>query len=175
MTCSFRLIFLILLSCCSFLAQDKLPRFEDYQVSVYTGKMCLPEWARREKDDCWRDQLGKCIGEHPEVNFSGKYFAIVHSCGTSCRYFTLTDLSTGRELKALDMFGSGESPSRTRNGLEYLTGIVTRPNSRLLIAQYEIQQIQRSVENSECRERSFLFDGERLKPITSTRRSCRKF
>ena len=73
------------------------PRFEDYAVAVYTGRIQRPKWIHPGPSGEWRDKLGKLV-EPPEINFAGKYFVAVHSCGTSCRYYTMTDLSSGREL-----------------------------------------------------------------------------
>jgi len=58
-------------------------RFEDYEVVIYRGTIHRPKWIRRIADDEWRDEVGK-RGEPPEINFAGKYFVCVHSCGTRC-------------------------------------------------------------------------------------------
>ena len=129
------------------------PTFEDYKVAVYTGEMHWPKWTRRVGDNEWRDELDKLV-EPPEINFAGKYFVAVHSCGTSCRYYTMTDLSSGRELNVLKNFGAAD--------------LLTRPNSRLLVAQYYVN----SLHGEECRERAFLFDGKLITPLTKTRRTC---
>ena len=88
-------------------AAQSSPRFEDYQVPVYTGAIHQPKWIRYHGSDGWRDNLGKLV-EEPGVNFAGKYFVSAHSCGTSCRYYTMTDLSSGRELHVLEDFDSAE-------------------------------------------------------------------
>jgi hypothetical protein len=62
------------------------PRFEDYEVAIYKGTIHRPKWIRRAADDEWRGELGKLV-EPPEINFAGKYFVSVHSCGTGCRYY----------------------------------------------------------------------------------------
>ena len=129
------------------------PTFEDYKVAVYTGEMHWPKWTRRVGDNEWRDELDKLV-EPPEINFAGKYFVAVHSCGTSCRYYTMTDLSSGRELNVLKNFGAAD--------------LLTRANSRLLVAQYYVN----SSHGEECRERAFLFDGKLITPLTKTRRTC---
>src|SRR5436189_575656 len=89
------------------LAAQSSPRFEDYQVPVYTGAIHRPKWIRHRGSDGWRDNLGKLV-EEPGVNFAGKYFVSAHSCGTGCRYYSVTDLSSGRELDTLKDFDSAE-------------------------------------------------------------------
>jgi len=103
-------------------------RFADYEVAIYRGTIHRPKWIRRVADDEWRDELGKLV-EPPEINFAGKYFVSVHSCGTGCRYYTLTDLSSGRELDLLKDFGAAEPPPTTREGNPYVTDLVTHPNN----------------------------------------------
>lgn len=83
----------------------------------------------------------------------------------------MTDLSDGRELDLLKNFGSSEPPPKTREGYPYVTDVVTRPNSKLLVAQYRIE----SPGGEECRERAFIFDGDKLTPITGTRRTCSQY
>jgi len=162
--------FLILCMLSTPLLADALPRFEDYEVSVYLGAIHPPKWIRRVASDEWRDDLGKLV-EPPEINFAGKYFLAVHSCGTGCRYYTLTDLSSGRDLDVLRDFDTVEPLPKTRDGHEYMTELFSRPNSRMLVAQYHVKLSQGS---EECRERAFLFEDEKLKSITNTRRVCRR-
>lgn len=146
------------------------PRFEDYEVVLYRGNIHRPKWIRRVAVDEWRDELGKLV-EPPEINFAGKYFVSVHSCGTGCRYYTMTDLSSGRELNLLKDFGAGERSPTTRGGYPYVTDLVTRPNSKLLVAQFRVD----SPRGEECRERAFILEGEKITPVTKTRRSCTSY
>ena len=152
------------------LARKTLPRFEDYQVPLYRGAIHPPKWIRHAEGDEWRDDIGKLV-DPPEVNFAGKYFITLHGCGTGCGYYTLTDLSSGRDLNVLDSFSYGEPSPKTREGHTYTTELFSRPDSRMLVAQYHVESGQ---ENEECRERVFLFEGGRLKPITNTLRACGK-
>jgi hypothetical protein len=161
---------LILLCLTPSLAAQSSPRFEDYEIAVYTGTIHRPKWIRRVRGDEWRDNIGKLV-EPPEINFAGKYFVAVHSCGTGCRYYTMTDLSSGRELNLLNDFGAAEPPPKTREGYPYVTNLVTRANSKLLVAQYRID----SPRGEECRERAFVFDGDKLTPTTGTRRTCTQY
>jgi hypothetical protein len=144
------------------------PRFGDYEVAIYRGTVHRPKWIRRVADDEWRDELGKLV-EPPEINFAGRYFVSVHSCGTGCRYYTLTDLSSGRDL--LKNFGATELSPTTREGYSYVTDLVTRANSRLLVVQFRVD----SPRGKECRERAFILEGEKITPVTNTRRSCTNY
>jgi hypothetical protein len=84
----------------------------------------------------------------------------------------LTDLSTGRDSDLLDMFATSEPTPKTRDGRDYLTELFSRPDSRMLVAQYHVGMY---TSEEECRERAFLFEGGRLRPITATRRVCGKY
>jgi hypothetical protein len=95
-----RQILLVLIVCYSALVappvfagtQQKL--FNQYPVPIYSGMLHVPKkYVLRE--GVWRDELGKEIGR-PEINFSGKYYVGLHSCGAECRYFPFGDLATGR-------------------------------------------------------------------------------
>ncbi|MDQ3816569.1 MAG: hypothetical protein M3362_02620 [Acidobacteriota bacterium] len=152
------------------LLAQTLPRFEDYPAPLYRGVIHPPEWIHHNSNGTWRDALSKLVSD-PEINFAGRYFICVHSCGAGCRYYTLTDLSSGRDFDLLGMFATAEPTPKTRDGRDYLAELFSRPDSRMLVAQYHIGLYQR---DEECRERVFLFDGGRLKPITGTRRGCRK-
>ena len=152
------------------LTTQSATRFEDYQVPVYTGAVRRPEWIHHVRGNEWRDNLGKLV-EPPEVNFAGKYFVSVHSCGTGCRYYTMTDLSSGRDLDLLEDFNAGEPPPRTREGYSYVTDLVTRANSKLLVAQYHVEVPG----GEECRERAFVLEGKKITPITNTRRTCAQY
>ncbi len=164
-------VFVILFFCfLSIAAQDARPRFEYYKVSRYQGRVHLPKWIQRSSSGEWRDDAGK-LEDPPEVNFAGRYYIGVHSCGTGCRYYTMTDLSSGRELKALFPFSTAEPPPKTRDGFEYLAILYYQADSKLIVAQYLIDLGQRS----ECRERAFVVENGRVKPITKTRRSCSTF
>lgn len=150
----------------------KEPGFSDYVVELYSGRLIIPAYYKKS-GDVWRDDLGKEVGS-PDINFAGRYHVGVHSCGAECRYYTLSDLSTGRDSKALDMFSSdGEVPPRTKDGRTYITTLLTRSNSAMIVAQYHIDEA--TDHPPECRERIFVFNNvsEKLTPITATMNGCR--
>lgn len=148
---------------------ERLPGFQQYRVDVFKGKIVRPKSMRSGKTGEWRNEFGKLV-DPPEVNFAGRFYIGTHSCGTGCRYYSLTDLKTGGELRTLDAFAAGEEPPQTKDGRTYLSVLHHRPFSNLLIVQYELG----SAAARECRERSFAFEYGRLKPVTGTRYSCRQ-
>jgi hypothetical protein len=121
-------------------------------------------------DGEWRDNLDRVVAP-PEVNFAGRYFIAVHSCGTGCRYYTLTDLSSGLGLDFLRVFDAGQRAPKTRDGYPYVTDLITRANSKLLVAQYHVDLHGRE----ECRERTFVFVGGKITAISKTRRACTRY
>jgi hypothetical protein len=149
------------------LAAQPSPRFEDYPARTYTGTIHRPKWIRHVTGTEWRDNLNKLVSP-PEVNFAGQYFVSVHSCGTFCRYYTMTDLSSGRELDLLKDFAAGEPTPKTREGYPYITDLETRANSKLLVAHYVIQ----APGGDECRERAFVLNNGKVTPVTGTRRTA---
>jgi hypothetical protein len=150
-------------------AYSEQPSFEKYAVSVFTGEILTPTDFKVDKNGIWRDSVGKMI-EEPHVNFSGKYFLSKHSCGTECRYYLLSDLTTGKHISDLDMFANTDPPSRTKEGFRYMTNIHFVKSSSMLVAQYEIQKNDKIA----CKERVFVFDGASVRPISSTKNYCSK-
>lgn len=146
------------------------PRFKDYKVKIHKGRIHKPEWIHLDEGNIWRDAFGKSVGR-PKINFAGKYFVTSHGCGNYCRYYTLTDLSSGLDLDIMADFSSEETIRTTSEGYLYATDVVTRANSKLLLAQFHVK----SPRGEECRERAFVLEGEKLRPATNTRRSCTSY
>lgn len=155
----------------STIGQSRLPSFSNYPTVKYRGRVHKPKWIRQAKTGEWRDSLNKLVSQ-PHVNFAGKYFVSGHSLGTGARYYSMTDLSTGRELTLLDRFTTGEPTPKLRDGREFLTVIYVRPKSRLIVAQYLVDYMKNP--DPECRERSFVFEARRLRPVTKVSYRCRK-
>ncbi len=147
------------------------PKFQDYPVVRHPGPWFIPKGVRRVSENEWRNDQGKLI-DRPTLNFGAKYAASLHSCGTGCRYYTLTDLSTGRDFDTLAPFSSGEPSPMTKDGYLYVTDLVTRAGSNMLVAQY---QVENGTVGGECRERIFVLENERLRPITETKYGCSAF
>lgn len=149
------------------------PKFTDYPIETHSDQIDtqMPTYDDRSNRE-GRDEMGKFAGA-PRVNFAGRYYVAVHSCGAGCRYFSLSDLRNGRDSDSLDMFSSDERhPVRTRDGRMYTTELVTRSSSRLLIAQYRIEG--KNGKREECRERYFAIamDGSRLVNLSRTFANC---
>lgn len=156
-------------------ASAAYPKFEDFPVTKYAGQLVLPKGVHRESANAWRNADGKRI-DPPIVNFAGKFSIILNSCGTGCRFHTLTDLSTGRNLVTLNVFSSTESevPLKTKEGFPYVTDLLSRSGSSMLVAQYQVEA-RPEPGGMECRERVFVFENEKLRPITNTKRGCTSF
>jgi hypothetical protein len=159
-----------------FTKQGKSISFSDYPVSIYRGNLSKPDSFRQDIDGSWKDKFGERIRK-PIINFSGKYFVSVHRCGGPCFYYKIHDMSTGKELSLLDMFAFADNPPKTRDGWTYSSNLYYKPNSRLLVVQYQLEKwmIQANGESelkSDCRERLFILDNEQLEPITETRYYC---
>ena len=164
------LVVIVVLYAPSWGQEAALPGFEEYAIEVYSGSIVAPGWIKKSKDGAWRDDLGKMASE-PHVNFAGVYYLSAHSCGTGCRYYSLTDLRTGKELEILGGFASAEPPPRTRGGHTYISILHSRADSTLLVVQYLVQKPNAV----ECRERSFVLSAARLRPVTPTLYECREF
>lgn len=147
------------------------PAFRNFPAKVYSGNLRIPYYYVKS-DDMWRDDMGKAVAP-PKVNFAGKYYIGLHSCGTECRYYSLSDLTTGNDSSALTMFSSaGEKPPTTSDGRTYVTELLSRPDSKMIVALYHIDASDNKPE--ECRERIFLLsdDEQKVSPITGTTPSC---
>jgi hypothetical protein len=155
---------------------DELANPSNYLVEVYKGKTVKPDSIKKDVEGHWRDRYGKTVSE-PKINFAGKYFVSVHSCGLECRYYQMHNLENGKEIPVFDMFASGDPPPTTKNGWRYTSILNFRKDSNLLVAQYLIEKnfLQDDGEYEtkfDCRERSYIFENEKLKPISRTRNSC---
>jgi hypothetical protein len=144
--------------------------FRQFPVKVYEGRVKVPKGLHKDPDGAWRDEEEKWVAD-PQVNFAGEYYLSGHSCGTCCRYYTLNNLRTGRELDAVSMFDAGDTPPRTKDGHTYVPILFFKPDSRLLIVQYDLDPCT-SVENNQCRQRYFVFDNGRFKAISRTTAHC---
>jgi len=152
------------------LAAQSSRRFNKYKVPVYTGRIHPPKGIRHVIGNEWRDDLGNYVSA-PYVNFAGKYHMSFDCGGPQCRYFTITDLSSGRTLNLLKGFQFTQPLPTGDDGHLHLIQFVTQPDSKLLILQYYVEVGERD----ECRERAFVLKGKKLRPISATRRGCRDY
>lgn len=145
-------------------------QFSQFPAAVYKGRVNIPRGFHKDEDGAWRDDLDKLVAE-PDVNFAGEYFLAAHSCGTSCRYYSLNNLRTGRDIGQISMFDAAEPAPRTKDGYTYIPILFYKPNSRLLIVQYELD-LRTPEERNQCRQRYYLFEDGRFRAISKTLKSC---
>lgn len=147
------------------------PSFSAYATSIYHGPTRIPT-SYRQSVEGWWDDMGKQTSV-PQINFAGRFYIGLHSCGASCRYFTLSDLKTGKDSGALEMFSSDEGhPAQTSDKRNYVTELISQPDSYLLVARYQIEADQTHA--SECREKLFVLEPDlaKLRAISKTERGC---
>ncbi|WP_239483094.1 hypothetical protein [Paraburkholderia sp. C35] len=147
------------------------PKFADYRVAIFRGDTKVPGYYKRTGND-WYDEMGKMVAA-PEVNFAGKYHIGVHSCGMGCRYYTLSDLSNGIDSNALDIFSNDVRSKSTSNTENYIVDLASKSDSKMLIAQYHIQQSASFKEK--CRQKVFTLsdDGKMVIPVATYGTQCK--
>ena len=146
-------------------------QFDQFRVDLYHGHLKIPHQFHKDSDGLWADESGKPTSA-PHVNFAGEYFLAAHSCGTCCRYYTLNDLRTGDEIGQVSMFdASDRAPHATKDGRTYVPILFFKPDSRLLIVQYEFDLCARAHHN-QCSQRYFVFEDGGFRSVSGTLRSC---
>lgn len=146
-------------------ANPPIPKFTDYPAEIYSGGWMLPSSIKQD-GDMWRDNMGKMVPP-PSINTAGKFYIAAHSCGTSCRYYTLTDLSNGRPSQALRLFSSQHASSKSSKiGHVTIVDLITHPESFLVLARSYSETTDRQLPH--CLARYFVLsdDGKFIKPIT---------
>jgi hypothetical protein len=150
--------------------QTRQFQFEQYPVEVYKGRIHTPKWLHKNEDGEWENELEK-PAQPPQVNFAGEYDLDALSCGTGCRYYELTNLRTGVDLREISMFDGGEPLPKTKDGHPFLTVLFYKPASRLLIAEYHLDF--NSPDKAEtCRQRYFVLEDGKLRSISKTFMFC---
>ena len=117
-------------------------KFDKYKVKeVYKGEIKIPKSYKKDEEGLYRDELGKFVSNQQEfyVNFAGKYMIVTHSCGTSCYYRTVEDLSKGEtvSIEGIEKFDNTEANFAVGNN--FLAGyalLTTREDSTLILVQY---------------------------------------
>ncbi len=155
-------------------AQTRAPAiaFDQFPVQVFDGKIKLPPEFHKDSDGSWKDELGKPASA-PGVNFAGEYYLAAHSCGTCCRFYTLDNLRTRARIDQIKMFDAAEPAPTTKDGHTYIPILYSKPGSRLLVVQYELDLCTPAEENL-CRQRYYVLEDGRLKAISKTLQYCSK-
>ena len=102
------------------------PRFEDYPVQVFKGRMAALKLSGSEARN-FRTRLRE--GAQQGVNFAGHYTIVQWGCGTACLQVAFIDAKTGavffpRELNGFGVWFWGEK--------DY-DAVQFKPDSRLLV------------------------------------------
>lgn len=147
-----------------------VPQFNQFSVDVYHGHKKVPREFHKDTDGLWLDEADKPAFA-PHVNFAGEYYLAGHTCGTCCRYYTLNNLRTGGAISQVSMFNAGEPTPATKDGHTYIPILFFKPDSRLLIVQYELD-LCTPVEHNQCRQHYFVFEDGRFRSISRTLPSC---
>ena len=124
------------------LEQKLEAKFDKYKVKeVYKGEIKIPKSYKKDEEGLYRDKFGKFVSNQQEfyVNFAGKYMIVTHSCGTSCYYRTVEDLSAGKtvNIEGMDKFDNTETrPLFKDSEIGGFAKLYTREDSDLLMARY---------------------------------------
>ena len=117
-------------------------KFDEYKVKeVYKGEIKIPNSYKKDEEGLYRDKFGKFVSNQQDfyVNFAGKYMIVTHSCGTSCYYRTVEDLSAGKTVKVDGMSKFDNNLANFAVGNNFLAGytlLTTREDSTLMLVQY---------------------------------------
>ncbi|QPH90379.1 hypothetical protein [Campylobacter concisus] len=137
------LIFALLTSAFGAELEQKLEaKFDKYKVKeVYKGEIKIPNSYKKDEEGKYRDSAGKYVGNQQDfyINFAGKYMIVTHSCGTSCYYRTVEDLSAGESVKVDGMSKFDNNLANFAVGNNFLAGytlLTTREDSTLMLVQY---------------------------------------
>jgi hypothetical protein len=145
-------------------------QFEQFPADFYRGKLKIPRGVYKDSEGQWRDEGHKLVAPLM-VNFAGEYYLAAHSCGTGCRYYTLNNLRTGRDVSQVSMFNADEPVRHTRDGHTYVPILFFKPDSILLIAQYALD-VDKPTQSNQCRQRYFAFKNGTFTAISRTFPSC---
>lgn len=107
--------------------RQAVPRFENYAVPVYRGKLAPVNLKSAKGANTFRTRLRE--GASKGVNFAGHYTLVEWGCGASCVQVGIIDAKTGRVYlpEQLNGFGVWYWPDTGDEALQF------KPNSRLLV------------------------------------------
>lgn len=132
-------------------ANEALEEFNKYPAKIYQGEHKIPKDYQCGNGEC-RDINNKLVDL--SINFGGKYSIIAHSCGTGCRFYSMLNVENGRDnLKILSQFNT----TPDLNGKETIDELLSKSDSNLLVV--------RTISDTDCKQKKFLFNGSALKPL----------
>lgn len=166
--------------------------FDQYKAEIYQDEFNLPvEYYKNSKGVSeidtiksiikdkngfyWRNNGFSDITEPVAINFSGRFYLTEYGCGTQCSYDALIDLKSGKYI-SVEGFDPGfkveekeESMSYdyTDDGKKFYTTKIFQPDSIMLVEQYEFEDTKYG-----CRERTFVFENNKFRPISKLSYSC---
>lgn len=134
------------------------PRFEDFKVPVFTGKLAKPAVRADKRSWLFRTELREAAAEG--ANFAGHYRLASWGCGTACFQWAIIDIKSGRVfhpagLRTTDHVNVEEA--LYEGGIQ---AVHTRLESRLMVVVGGI--------NEDPKKRGiswFVWDGRQLKRI----------
>ena len=103
---------------------DGPPKFADYPIKVYAGKVAKPRLATPDLRD--RRETFEAAASDEKVNAAGRYIVVKLPCGSACAAPTLLDARTGRIIKLFTISGWHEIS-------DDFDPVVSRANSRLIV------------------------------------------
>lgn len=150
---------IVCLFCFSFInANELLEEFNKYPAKIYQGEHKIPKDYQCSNGEC-RDINNKLVDL--SINFAGKYSIIAHSCGAGCRFYSMLNVENGEDnFEILSPFNTTPDV----DGKETIDDLLSKSDSRLLIVQ--------TISDTDCKQKSFLFDGNALRPLSQLE-SCK--
>jgi len=103
---------------------DGPPKFADYPVKVYAGKVAKPRLVTPDLRD--RRETFEAAASDDKVNAAGRYIVVKLPCGSACAAPTLLDARTGKIIELFTISGWHEIP-------DDFDPVVSRANSRLIV------------------------------------------
>jgi hypothetical protein len=103
---------------------DGLPKFADYPIKVYAGKVAKPSLVTPDLRD--RRETFEAAASDEKVNAAGRYIVVKLPCGSACAAPTLLDARTGKIIELFTISGWHEIP-------DDFDPVVSRANSRLIV------------------------------------------
>jgi hypothetical protein len=164
------------------LAQKPVHQFEfkQFPAEVYQGKHHVPHYLRKDPDGGWIEADTGKPAAAPAVTFAGEYDLAAYTCGTCCRFYKMTSMRTGREVNKVSMFDTErisdageEIDAQTRDGHPYVPVLHFKPNSNLLIVQYQLDLCTIGAKST-CRQRYYVFEKGEFRSISKTLPFCTK-